>query len=110
MSFFSNLSVDTHKYFDIIQLTFKLKREAKELNTKTEVQNGTLEKEISTHTGTSLDRETSLQVEPSCSSNLQGEAFIEVARGKRIRIVEIYGDKPIDEVLETFSKYISQFT
>ena len=109
MPIFFNLSVDRYKYFDIIQLTFKLKREANELNTKTEVQSGTLEKDISMHTGTFLDRETSLQVESSCSSNPQGETFIEVARGKRIRIVEIYEDKPIDEVLETFSKYISQF-
>ena len=79
------------------------------MNTKPEVQNGTLEKDISMHTGTFLDRETSLQVDSSCSSNLQGEAFIEVTKGKKLRVVEIYGDKPIDEVLETFSKYISQF-
>ena len=61
----------------------------------------------------------------SCSSALRGENYpetssepapnlfrgqvFETSKGKKIRVVEVYGNKPIDEVLEAFSKYISQF-
>ena len=53
----------------------------------------------------------------SCSSALQGENYpetssgqvFETVKGKKIKVIEVYGDKPIDEVLEAFSKYISQF-
>jgi hypothetical protein len=45
----------------------------------------------------------------SCSSALRGENYFEIGKGKKIKVVEVYGDKPIDEVLEAFSKYISQF-
>ena len=45
----------------------------------------------------------------SCSSALRGENYFETGKGKKIKVVEVYGDKPIDEVLEAFSKYISQF-
>jgi len=53
----------------------------------------------------------------SCSSALRGENYpetsseqvFETGKGKKIRVVEVYGNKPIDEVLEAFSKYISQF-
>jgi hypothetical protein len=45
----------------------------------------------------------------SCSSALRGENYFETVKGKKIRVVEVYGNKPIDEVLEAFSKYISQF-
>ena len=45
----------------------------------------------------------------SCSSALRGENYFETGKGKKIKVVEVYGDKPINEVLETFSKYISQF-
>ena len=53
----------------------------------------------------------------SCSSALRGEKLVlnsfqdyfETGKGKKIKVVEVYGDKPIDEVLEAFSKYISQF-
>jgi hypothetical protein len=45
----------------------------------------------------------------SCSSALRGENYFETVKGKKIKVVEVYGDKPIDEVLEAFSKYISQF-
>ena len=43
------------------------------------------------------------------SSVLRGENSFEAANGKKMKIKEVYGDKPIDEILETFSKYISQF-
>jgi len=42
-------------------------------------------------------------------SPLRGENSFEAANGKKMKIIEVYGDKPIDEILETFSKYISQF-
>ena len=42
----------------------------------------------------------------SCSSALQGENYFETSKGKKIKVVEVYGDRPIDEVLETFIKYI----
>jgi len=45
----------------------------------------------------------------SCSSALRGENYFKTGKGKKIRVVEVYGDKPINEVLEAFSKYISQF-
>jgi hypothetical protein len=45
----------------------------------------------------------------SCSSALRGENYFETGKGKKIKVVEVYGDKPINEVLEAFSKYISQF-
>ena len=53
----------------------------------------------------------------SCSSALRGENYpetssgqvFETSKGKKIKVIEVYGDKPIDEVLEAFSKYISQF-
>ena len=45
----------------------------------------------------------------SCSSALRGENYFETGKEKKIKVVEVYGDKPIDEVLEAFSKYISQF-
>ena len=45
----------------------------------------------------------------SCSSALRGENYFKTSKGKKIKVVEVYGDKPIDEVLEAFSKYISQF-
>ena len=45
----------------------------------------------------------------SCSSALRGENYFETGKGKKIRVVEVYGNKPIGEVLEAFSKYISQF-
>ena len=53
----------------------------------------------------------------SCSSALRGENYpetssgqvFETGKGKKIKVVEVYGNRPIDEVLEAFSKYISQF-
>jgi len=45
----------------------------------------------------------------SCSSALRGENYFETVKGKKIKVIEVYGNKPIDEVLEAFSKYISQF-
>jgi len=42
-------------------------------------------------------------------SALREENSFEAANGKKMKIIEVYGDKPIDEILETFSKYISQF-
>ena len=54
----------------------------------------------------------------SCSSALQGENYpetssgqvFETSKGKKIKVIEVYGDKPIDEVLEAFSKYISKYS
>ena len=45
----------------------------------------------------------------SCSSALRGENYFKTSKGKKIKVVEVYGNRPIDEVLEAFSKYISQF-
>lgn len=65
-------------------------------------------KENPAHTGNSLNIINSLQGGKycSCSSALRGENSFEATNGKRIKIVEVYGDKPVDEVLETFSKLI----
>jgi len=71
------------------------------------------------HTGNSLNNKDSLQGSKgsSCSSALRGENYpetsagqvFETGKGHKVRVVEVYGDEPIDEVLEAFSKYISQF-
>jgi hypothetical protein len=38
---------------------------------------------------------------------LQREKSFEAVNGKKIKIVEVYGDKPVDELLKAFSEYIS---
>ena len=38
---------------------------------------------------------------------LQGEKSFEAVNGKKIKIIEVFGDKPVDELLKTFSEYIS---
>ena len=63
------------------------------------------------HTGNFLNNGNSLQgnKNSSCFSVLRGENYFETVKGKKIKVVEVYGNKPIGEVLEAFSKYISQF-
>ena len=61
------------------------------------------------HIGNFLNNSLQGNKDSSCSSALQGENYFKTSKGKKIRVVEVYGSKPIDEVLEAFSKYISQF-
>ncbi len=41
----------------------------------------------------------------SCPSSLQGEKFVQIGR-RRLRIVEIYGERSIDEIIPVFVKVI----
>lgn len=43
-------------------------------------------------------------------SKQQTKNIIEVSKGRFVEIVEVYGDKPMDEVLEEFSRFLSQIT
>lgn len=44
------------------------------------------------------------------TSNQQTKNIIEVSKGRFVRVVEVYGEKPMDEVLEEFSRFLSQIT
>jgi phage-related protein len=83
-----------------------VKRGERKLIKKAVIQKKTLK-----HIGNFLNNGNFLQgnKDSSCSSALRGENYFETGKGKKIKVVEVYGDKPIDEVLEAFSKYISQF-
>ena len=69
------------------------------------------------HIGNFLNNSLQGNKDSSCSSALRGENYpetssgqvFETGKGKKIKVVEVYGNKPINEVLEAFSKYISQF-
>lgn len=43
-------------------------------------------------------------------SEQQTKNIIEVSKGHFVEIVEVYGNKPMDEVLEEFSRFLSQIT
>lgn len=42
------------------------------------------------------------------TSNQQTKNIIEVSKGHFVEIVEVYGEKPMDEVLEELSRFFSQ--
>lgn len=44
------------------------------------------------------------------TADQQTKNIIEVSKGHFVTIVEVYGDKPMDEVLEEFSRFLSQIT
>ena len=41
----------------------------------------------------------------SCPSSLQGEKFVQIGR-RRLRVVEFYGERSIDEIIPVFVKVI----